>query len=328
MYATLRRRWPVTVLVLVVLVVAATTVTVVALERQSPAAAATPGAAGPVPASAIFTDSCRLTTVANNDPLLSPGRPGVAMRHDFFGNTGVTASSTASSLVGGATTCSTSADASAYWTPVLSQDGRALTPTRTLIYWRTPGADAATTHPMPAGISMIAGDENATAPQGANIRWDCGSAGTTSKASDTPQSCAAGGQVRLVVTFPSCWNGSSLAGAAQTNVVYPDGNVCPAGHPVRIPTIVFHEVYPTASAAGLTLSMGPGMQGSTDTAHADFVDGWNQTAFDRAFATCVTGGRACGGVTGTDATPAHPQDLTSPRRTTRHAQHQHTGAAV
>lgn len=272
-----------------------------------------------VPQSAIFADTCALTRTANDDPILYPGQAGVAMLHDFFGNTGVTAGSTAATLTGGGTNCTTSADASSYWTPVLYRNGQGLTPSKVLIYWRTPGRDAATTQTMPAGISMIAGDEQATAPQSRQVvTWQCYRDGTGTGAANTPRDCGSGEQVRLVMTFPSCWDGHTLDGAAQTNVVYPGkGDTCPADHPVRIPQVVLHETYPTSSAQNLTLSMGPGMAGSTDTAHADFVNGWTQATFDTAFATCVTGGKACGRVSGPDATPAHPDALVNPAKAKR-----------
>jgi len=268
------------------------------------------------PQSAIFTDTCALARTANDDPILYPGQAGVAMLHNFFGNTAVTAGSTAATLTGGPTNCSTSADASSYWTPVLYQNGQPLTPSKILLYWRAPGRDAATTQSMPAGISMIAGDERATAPQSASIvRWQCFAGGSAASSSNTPHDCGSGQQLRLVMTFPSCWDGHTLDGAAQTNVVYPGKqDACPADHPVRIPQVVLHETYPTASAANLTLSMGPGQAGSTDTAHADCVNGWTQATCDADAATCIAGGKACGRVSGPNATPAHPDALVPPRR--------------
>ena len=213
----------------------------------------------------------------------------------------------------GASTCSTTADASAYWAPVLYQNGKALTPGTPLIYWRAPGKDAATTQTMPEGISMIAGDENATAPQTGHRALAVHQHGENRQAHQHPAVLHGTGKVRMVVDFPSCWNGSDLSGAAQTNVVYPDARgACPTDHPHRIPQIVFHVIYPTASAAGLAFSTGPGTTGTTDTAHVDFLDGWNQTLFDRDFTTCVTGGKACGQASGADATLAHPEDLVPP----------------
>ena len=127
---------------------------------------------------------------------------------------------------------------------------------------------------------MIAGDENATAPQSTRvIDWRCAEQTLTPQpVSATPVNCAGTNGIELRITFPSCWNGTSLSGATQTNVVYPTkGAVCPAGYPVRIPTVIFHVVYPITSATGGAASMGPGQQGSTDTAHGDFINGWNQS---------------------------------------------------
>lgn len=250
----------------------------------------------------LISDTCRYSHEANDDPILLPGRPGEAMAHDFFGNTTTSAASTASQLVAGTTTCSTSDDASAYWTPVLYQDGQAITPTRNLIYWSGLHATDPSVSAPPVGLEMIAGDENAMAPQSTKVvAWRCASP-LVQVASATPVSCAGTDGLELRVTFPSCWNGTSLNGAAQTNVAYPDGARCPAGYPVRIPTVVFHVVYPITSDSGLTLSMGPGQQGSTDTAHGDFINGWNQSVLTGVIDGCAGLAHTCGHVTGANAT--------------------------
>jgi hypothetical protein len=112
------------------------------------------------------------------------------MAHDFFGNTATSATSTAASLVGGTTTCSTSADASAYWTPVLYQNGVSITPTRNLIYWAGLHASDPVVSVPPPGLEMIAGNENAMAPQSTSvIGWRCtGEQGQAFSA--TPVDCA------------------------------------------------------------------------------------------------------------------------------------------
>jgi hypothetical protein len=108
--------------------------------------------------------------------------------------------------------------------------------------------------------------------------------------------------LELRVVFPSCWDGRTLNGASQTNVAYPTkGARCPTGYPARIPTVVFHVVYPITSAAGLTLSMGPGQQGSVDTAHGDFINGWNQSVLTGLITGCAGETHLCGHVTGSDA---------------------------
>jgi hypothetical protein len=252
-------------------------------------------------ASVIITDTCGYSHEAKDDPILSPGKSGQSMAHDFFGNTSTSATSTAATLVRGSTTCSTSADASAYWTPVLYQNGVAVTPLRNLIYWaRLDGTSPSVVAPPP-GLEMIAGNENASAPQSTKvIDWRCADP-EPQAASDVPVSCAGTRGLELRVTFPSCWNGSTLDGANQTNVAYPEGGRCPTGYPVRIPTVVFHVVYPITSAAGLTLSMGPGQQGSTNTAHGDFINGWNQRVLTALINGCAGPTRTCGHVTGANA---------------------------
>ncbi len=255
----------------------------------------------------IFTDSCAYSHSAADDPILAPRDPGAAMHHDFYGNTSTSAASTSSSLLGGTTTCSTTADASAYWTPVVYQNGVPLVPGRALIYWRRPARDSASVQTVPVGLEMIAGNEAATSPQSTAVTaWTCSGALTLRNATATPHDCPAGTDLRLVVTFPSCWDGHTLTGAGQTNAVYRAATGCPTSHPIQIPQIVFHVNYPTSSATGLTVSMTPTMQGSTDTEHVDFINGWNQSALDSDVAACVATSTRCGPVTGPTAIPHGP----------------------
>ncbi len=253
----------------------------------------------------IFTDRCGYSHSAPDDPILAFGQPGVSMHHDFFGNVSTAARSTASSLLGGSTTCTTSADSSAYWTPALYQHGQMLKPGPALIYWRKPVGSAADVQTIPAGLQMIAGDETATSPQPLSvIKWTC--TGSVARPATTPHDCAGMGRLRLVVTFPSCWDGHTLNGAGQTNVVYPQNDSCPAGHPIRIPEVVFHVSYPTSMAGGLTLSMTPDQQGPVTTAHVDFISGWKQPILDQLVAACVTTSTRCGPVRGEQAAPQGP----------------------
>jgi hypothetical protein len=256
--------------------------------------------------SKLISDTCLYSHAANDDPILMPGQAGQSMAHDFYGNTTTSATSTAASLVGGPTTCSTSADASAYWTPVLYQNGVAIAPERNLIYWTGLHATDPTVTVPPVGLEMIAGDENATIPQSVRvIAWRCADQ-LPHVPSATPVNCAGTRGLELRVIFPSCWNGTTLNGASESNVVYPDGDGrCPMAYPVRIPTVVFHVIYPITSPAGLTLSMGPGQQGTTDTAHGDFINGWNQGILTGLISGCTSSALTCGHVTGVNQ--VHPR---------------------
>ncbi len=265
----------------------------------------------------IFTDRCAYSHEAPDDAILAFGRPGISMHHDFYGNTGTTASSTAASLVGGQTTCTTTADSSAYWSPVLYQKGQELRPGPALIYWRRPARDSEPVSPLPAGLQLIAGNEGATAPQGTDVvAWSC-TGKVPGKGTATPHDCPSGTDLRVTVTFPSCWDGHTLVGARQLNVVYRTSAGCPADHPRQLPQIVFHVSWPTSSADGLTLSMSPTMQGSTDTMHVDFINGWNQSVVNADVSACVATSTRCGPVTGPQATPQGP--ATTTRRTAKNA---------
>ena len=309
-------RWP---LLTGLATVALASCTAVAPQAgKGPTAQTTPSsAAGPASVSTtgfpsgpgqpgIFTDRCGYSHQAADDPILAPGKPGTAMHHNFYGNTTTSATSTAATLTGGLTTCTTSADSSAYWTPVLYQDGKALTPSSALIYWRRPRGDSEPVQAIPAGLQIIAGNETAMTPQSTDVTaWTC--SGSPGLKSGSPHDCPAGSDLRLTVTFPSCWDGRTLDGAAQKNVVYRDEAGCPASHPVQIPQIVFHVNYPTTSAAQLTLSMTPTMQGSTDTEHVDFINSWNQRILTDDVAACVATSTRCGPVVGAAATPQGPR---------------------
>lgn len=292
----------------------------------------------------IFTDRCAYSHQAADDPILAPGKRGASMHHDFFGNTGTDASSTAASLRGGKTTCSTSADASAYWIPVLYQNGKALTPKSSLIYWRQRGSSASSVHTIPEGLQMIAGDESGmTTPSTKVIRWTCqptrgmkdkiarkanqGSAKATGGAASgsgaaaggtaikqrqdrrgtgVPHDCASGTDLKLTVTFPSCWDGHTLDGSKQANVTYAEGDSCSKKYPVEIPEAVFHVIYPTSSASGITLSMSPTTQGSPTTEHVDFISGWNNDVLAADVKACIATNTRCGPASGPQAIPRGP----------------------
>src|SRR5206468_13002403 len=110
---------------------------------------------------------------------------------------------------------------------VLYQSGRALPPGTALIYWRRPAHDTAAVHTFPAGLQLIAGNETATAPQPIDVvAWSCSGAAEAKRRTMSPHDCP-GAQLRVTVTFPSCWDGHTLSGRGQTNVVYRPASGCP-----------------------------------------------------------------------------------------------------
>ena len=160
---------------------------------------------------------------------------------------------------------------------------------------------------IPVGLEMIAGNEAAMAPQSTSvINWTCSAATDRSARTAVPHACP-GSELRLTVMFPSCWDGHTLNGATASNVVYRTATGCPSSHPVQLPQIVFHVNYPTSSPSGITLSMTPAMQGSADTEHVDFINGWNQAILTRNVTDCVATSTRCGPVSGPNAVPHGPR---------------------
>jgi hypothetical protein len=119
---------------------------------------------------------------------------------------------------------------------------RCRAPSPALIYWRRPARDSLVVHTVPVGLQLIAGDdEAATAPQPTSvIAWTCSGGTRLRDATSRPHDCRAATMLRLVVRFPSCWDGRTLSGATQRDVVYRTAHGCPASHPVEIAQIVFH----------------------------------------------------------------------------------------
>ena len=124
-----------------------------------------------------FVGSCTFSHMAMDDPIVYPGQPGSSHDHSFVGNTTTGAFSTLATLRAGSTTCKRNGETAAYWMPTLLLNGQMVTPRGATIYYRRKSLAPVT--PFPAGFKLIAGDRQATSPQGMKITyWNCGAAST------------------------------------------------------------------------------------------------------------------------------------------------------
>jgi hypothetical protein len=256
-----------------------------------------------------FYANCRFSHTASDDPILFPGQPGRAHPHTFFGNTSTNAASTPASLRAATTTCKPRADRSAYWVPTLFKDGVEVRPAKGQFYFNLRGYDRL--RAFPAGLKMVAGDQHASRPQPFRVvYWTCGGSGGThlSPSSTVPRSCPVvrvsnRGQVRkcpgcplapttftsrvktfleLHVNFPDCWDGPRLDSPDhQSHMAHSRDYVCPASHPVKVPLIRAMIRYPLSDGRGVTLASGGQLTG-----HADFINAWDQRAFERLVDEC------------------------------------------
>ena len=245
--------------------------------------------AGPQGDQAQFVVECGFSHAASDDPIVYPGEPGRSHLHTFFGNTDVDSSTTTADLLGGDTTCDHRLDTAAYWAPALLVEGEMVQPVKSTAYYRPGlGVDPTTVQPYPAGLQMVAGNSGATSEQPLSIvAWTCG---VGIARSVTPPSCAENRNLRLLVTFPDCWNGTDLdSDDHHAHVAYSSGGVCPDGFAVPIPQLQFAVEYPVTDPTGLVLA-----SGGLLTGHADFMNGWDQDALVEEVELCLHRDVVCG----------------------------------
>lgn len=250
--------------------------------------------AGPQGAVPQFVVECGYSHAAMDDPIVYPGQPGASHLHVFFGNREVDAHSTTESLLTGTTTCDQSEDLAAYWAPALLDDGELVEPVKTIAYYRPGlGVDPSTVQAYPPGFQVVAGNAAATSAQPVSIvAWSCG-VGITREA--TPPECPEQRHLRLIVTFPDCWDGVRLDSPDHhAHVAYSSGGACPADWPVPVPQLQLSIEYPvTGPTDGLMLASGGLLSG-----HADFMNGWEQPELERQVALCLHREVVCGVVSG------------------------------
>lgn len=283
------RRSAVAVAALALLAVAAL-VAGLALVDEGAAAAQRPPGLGPQGHRPQFKVRCELSHSANDDPIVYPDQPGASHLHDFFGSTAVDASSTPDDLLGTDTSCQQKLDTAAYWAPALFDHGTKVDPIEAIAYYRPAyGTDPAVVEPYPHGLVMIAGDHLATEPQPLSVAaWHCGA--SPALASEPP-SCPEHAPLAVRIAFPSCWDGVRLdSDDHKAHVAYAVAGRCPETHPVAVPELVFEVRYPiTGDGHDLLVA-----SGSPLSAHADFMNAWDQDKLAKEVRTCLNKGRVCG----------------------------------
>jgi hypothetical protein len=229
-----------------------------------------------------FLLACDFSHRAKDDPIVHPGHAGMAHSHDFFANRSTSADSTYESLRAADSTCDLDEDTAAYWAPTLYQNGKALEPDRALIYYRA-RHDPERVRAFPPDLRMIAGDARATSPQSTTVTaWWCALT-INDMLKEPPRECPGRTRLALAVFFPNCWDGQNLDSLDHmSHMTYSRLKSCPSTHPVRTPDIALHIIYPTSRGTGITFS-----SGSRYTAHADFINSWNQRALVRMVQTCI-----------------------------------------
>jgi uncharacterized protein DUF1996 len=242
--------------------------------------------------------SCQASHQAPDDPIVSPGAPGAAHLHVFYGSRDTNAFSTPDSLKAMGTTCAMPGDTSAYWLPAIFARGQQLAPgtsKHALFYYRRIAAQGRTTvRTIPDGLRFIVGNANAQSPAdnptlGNHIIWKCGP-GSGKNLPHPPTQCKSG---VMVVSFraPNCWDGVNLdSHNHRSHMAYPSGSRCPDSHPVVLQRVesFFRFAVGTAPIGEVTLSSGPWW-----TVHSDVFFAWVPSELQRFTDGCVNALRDC-----------------------------------
>ena len=213
-----------------------------------------------------FAVQCDFSHSASVDPIVMPGHTGMSHLHEFFGNTMTNENSTGASLLAGATTCSASNDLSAYWVPALYQDGARVAPVSARVHYEGRGPNVTA---FPAGFMALTGRTDQTAA------WGCATRGgqpTFATSVATVPTCGAGSRLVAQITFPQCWDGTSLDSDDHiSHLGFATGNVCPTDHPFRVPQVKLAVLYPAAVTGGSGVTLA---SGAASTLHADIFEAW------------------------------------------------------
>ncbi|KAJ3553094.1 hypothetical protein NM688_g3799 [Phlebia brevispora] len=231
------------------------------------------------------------------DPIVDPGVVSEHV-HDVFGGSGFSPTYDYNTAVNSqCTTTIIPQDKSNYWVPsgyYVDPNGTfSLMPVSMNIYYLVrPGSDNDTIVPFPAGLRMLAGDNergtyNASSEADQAISYMCldynndhtGDPDWAERPNFFDHQCPDG--MRAQAFFPSCWDGQNLDSPDhKSHMAYPIGayntGLCPDTHPVHLLSLFYEYIMPTGNypynGAG-TWSFSNGDQVGYRF-HADFTNGW------------------------------------------------------
>lgn len=252
-----------------------------------------------------FRTRCVQSHFAFDDPLVFPGQPGKSHLHAFMGNTATNAYSTDASIrtTGNSTCRGGIANRSSYWVPAMidTATGDAIPFDESDVYYKSAyrGILPADIRPIPDGLRMIAGDSKSFSPPdpyNSIYAFVCHNTGLNR--GPTIPDCPVGDYLEMSIAFPQCMliSGEVDSPDHKSHMAYGTGKGCPPTHPVAIPEVSFHILYPI-TRAGQTrtwrLSSDTYTGPAGYTAHADFWFGWKRDVADAWARGCVAAGKDC-----------------------------------
>jgi hypothetical protein len=246
-------------------------------------------------ASGWFRTLCLYSHMRPDDPVRQPNRPGAAPLTMYWGNTAAGAASTGPSLLGGGnSTCRGGiADRSAYYMSAVidTRTGTPIAPDEVHVFYSS-GSDRRIrpnqVRELPAGLRMVTEVG----------RWSCWTIGSSIQPT-IPTACPANGHIAYEAVFPRCWDGRNLDSADhRSHVVSLVDGACPPHHPVVLPEISYHALYPVAGSQPQTWRLStdnyPADQPAGRGIAAGYIEGWAAELRTTWTDVCVRRPVSCG----------------------------------
>ena len=158
----------------------------------------------------------------------------------------------------------------------------------------------------PKGLRMIVGNAKGTPLDEGTIpgHFSCNTPTGSTHWSKTIPNCNAGDSMVFHIDFPVCWDGKNLDSPDhKSHMADPDGetsNHCPITHPVAIPSISFNAHFLITKAdEGLHLRLSSDNYATSSpggySAHADYVNGWDENIMAGWIKNCINASKDCHG---------------------------------
>lgn len=242
-----------------------------------------------------FNAQCTTSHRGKNDPIVFPGQSGASHDHTFFGNDSTKANTTLTSLLRNtASSCKPAGDHSSYWVPTLLVKGKAVVPNSVTVYYGSSLSDHSKVQPFPQGLRMIVGDPRNQVKGGSDV-WNefyCqGENHVLTKSGFPTCTRTKTGEMNFDLIFPECWDGKHLDSPDHKSHMARgiNGGVCPASHPVQVPSLHFVIHYPRGfNPANARLS-----SGNAFSMHGDFFNAWEKPALAKRVRNCINQSVKC-----------------------------------
>ena len=261
----------------------------------------------PVPNGGAFRVVCTPSHMSNDDPIVYPNQSGAAHHHTFYGNTSTSAKSDLMNFSNtGNSTCNGGImNRSAYWVPSMidTLTHMPLAADLAIFYYKVGNIPANQITVPPKGLRMISGNSKATDGISSTAMYSCYAPEGVNKPfygwKKSIPNCDVGDKVEMMVIFPQCWDGVNLDSPNhKDHMAFSSIAGCPATHPIAIPQVTINVEFTVKTPNQATnwrlasdnyASSTPGGY----SAHADWVNGWDEKIMTGFIKNCLNKGLDC-----------------------------------